>query len=68
MLVITFELGVRSLYTGFGMGFFFLGMKVTWSTYALAIFTSGMVGLLSALFPAYHAARIDIVEGLRHIG
>jgi ABC-type antimicrobial peptide transport system permease subunit len=27
-----------------------------------------MVGFLSAIFPAYHAAKIDIVEGLRHIG
>jgi len=51
-----------------GMGFFFLGMKVTWSTYVLAIVISGMVGLVSAIFPAYHAAKIGIVEGLRHIG
>jgi putative ABC transport system permease protein len=51
-----------------GMGFFFLGMKVTWSTYVLAIVISGLVGLLSALFPAYHAAKIGIVDGLRHIG
>src|SRR5213075_25172 len=28
-----------------GMGFFFLGMKVTWSTYVLAIVISGLVGL-----------------------
>ena len=51
-----------------GMGFFFLGMKVTWSTYVLAILISGMVGLVSAIFPAYHAAKVDIVDGLRHIG
>ncbi len=51
-----------------GMGFFFLGMKVTWSTYVLAIVISGMVGLVSAIFPAYHAAKIGIVDGLRHIG
>src|SRR5882724_3274243 len=50
------------------MGFFFLGMKVTWSTYVLAIVISGMVGLVSAIFPAYHAAKSGIVEGLRHIG
>ena len=29
---------------------------------------AGMVGFLSAVFPAYHAAKVDIVEGLRHIG
>jgi putative ABC transport system permease protein len=51
-----------------GMGFFFLGMRVTLSTFLLAIFVSAMVGLLSAILPAYHAAKLDIVEGLRYIG
>src|ERR1700674_648121 len=51
-----------------GMGFFFLGMKVTTPTFLLAIFVSAMVGLLSAILPAYHAAKLDIVEGLRYIG
>jgi putative ABC transport system permease protein len=51
-----------------GMGFFFLGMRVTIPTFLLAIFVSAMVGLLSAILPAYHAAKLDIVEGLRYIG
>lgn len=51
-----------------GMGFFFLGMRVTVPTFLLAIFVSAMVGLLSAILPAYHAAKLDIVEGLRYIG
>ena len=51
-----------------GMGLFFSGMKVTPSTLLLAIFIAGMVGLLSAIVPAYHAAKLDIVEGLRYIG
>jgi putative ABC transport system permease protein len=51
-----------------GMGFFFLGMKVTASTFLLAICVAALVGMLSALLPAYHAAKVDIVEGLRHIG
>jgi putative ABC transport system permease protein len=51
-----------------GMGFFFIGMKVTLPTFLLAVFTAGLVGMLSALLPAYHAAKVDIVEGLRHIG
>ena len=51
-----------------GMGFFFLGMKVTIPTFLLAIFVAGLVGLLSAIVPAYHAAKLDIVEGLRYIG
>jgi putative ABC transport system permease protein len=51
-----------------GMGFFFLGMAVTLPTALLAMLVAGTVGFLSAVFPAYHAARVDIVEGLRHIG
>ncbi len=51
-----------------GMSFFLSGMKVTLSTVALAVFVAGMVGLLSAVFPAYHAAKLDIVEGLRYLG
>jgi putative ABC transport system permease protein len=50
------------------MGLFFAGMKVTFPTLLLAMFVAGMVGLLSAIFPAYHAAKLDIVEGLRYIG
>jgi putative ABC transport system permease protein len=51
-----------------GMGFFFLGLGVSGATMALAVFVAAMVGLLSALIPAYHAARVSIVEGLRYIG
>ena len=51
-----------------GMGFFFLGMHVTFTTFLLALLVAGMVGLLSAIIPAYHAAKVDIVEGLRYIG
>jgi len=39
---------------------------VTPPTLLLAILVAGMVGLLSAIFPAYHAAKLDIVEGLRY--
>ncbi len=51
-----------------GMGLFFSGVKVTPLTLLLAIFVAGMVGFLSAILPAYHAAKLDIVEGLRYIG
>lgn len=51
-----------------GMGFFFTGMRVTAGTLSLAIVISGLVGFLSAIVPAYHAAKIDIVEGLRYVG
>jgi putative ABC transport system permease protein len=59
---------VTALANAPGMGFFFLGMRVTIPTFLLAIFVSAMVGLLSAILPAYHAAKLDIVEGLRYIG
>lgn len=51
-----------------GMGLFLTGMKVTIPTFLLAVFIAGMVGFLSAILPAYHAAKLDIVEGLRYIG
>lgn len=51
-----------------GMGFFFVGMKVTFPTFLVAVVVAGIVGFLSAIVPAYHAAKIDIVEGLRYIG
>jgi putative ABC transport system permease protein len=51
-----------------GMGLFLAGMQVTFPTLLLAIFVAAMVGLLSAIVPAYHAAKLDIVEGLRYIG
>jgi len=51
-----------------GIGMFLAGMKVTIPTLLLAVFVAGMVGVLSAIFPAYHAAKLDIVEGLRYIG
>ena len=51
-----------------GMGFFFLGMTVTPITFAAAVFVAALVGFMSAIVPAYHAAKVDIVEGLRYIG
>jgi putative ABC transport system permease protein len=51
-----------------GMGFFFLGMKVTSGTFLLAVIVAAVVGFLSAVVPAYHAAKVSIVEGLRYIG
>ncbi len=51
-----------------GMSLFLSGMKVTLPTFLLALFVAGILGLLSAILPAYHAAKLDIVEGLRYIG
>jgi putative ABC transport system permease protein len=51
-----------------GAGFFFLGMTVKPATIGLAMVVAACVGFLSAIVPAYHAAKVDIVEGLRYIG
>jgi putative ABC transport system permease protein len=46
----------------------FYHMKVTAGMWAVALGISGMVGLISSLFPSYHASQVNIVDGLRHIG
>ena len=48
--------------------FSFFPMKVTFGIWLAAMLTSGLVGLLSAAVPSYHASNINIVDGLRHIG
>ncbi len=44
------------------------GMAVTVPTMAVALMVAGLMGFISACLPAYNAARMNIVEGLRHIG
>jgi putative ABC transport system permease protein len=51
-----------------GGGGFFSAMKVTPGTMAVALFVSIFVGFISAIVPSYTASRVNIVEGLRHIG
>lgn len=46
----------------------FYNMKVTPGMWAVAMLVSGLVGLTSSLVPSYHASKINIVDGLRHIG
>src|SRR5256714_1128014 len=48
--------------------FSFFPLKVTPAIWIAALFTSAIVGLLSAALPSYHASQINIVDGLRHIG
>jgi len=43
-------------------------LKVTLPIALLALATAALVGLVSALLPSYNAARMNIVDGLRHIG
>jgi putative ABC transport system permease protein len=46
----------------------FFPMKVTPGMCALSLLIAGFVGLVSATLPSYHASKVNIVDGLRHIG
>jgi putative ABC transport system permease protein len=46
----------------------FFPLRMTPEIWGISLLTSGMVGLLSAAVPSYHASQINIVDGLRHIG
>ena len=48
--------------------FSFFPMKVTFGIWVVAMLTSGLVGVLSSAVPSYTASRVNIVDGLRHIG
>jgi ABC-type antimicrobial peptide transport system permease subunit len=43
-------------------------MRVTVPTMLAALLVAATVGFVSSCLPAYNAARMNIVEGLRHIG
>jgi ABC-type antimicrobial peptide transport system permease subunit len=43
-------------------------MKVTPLTIGAALVIAAVVGLVSSFIPSYHAAKVNIVDGLRHIG
>ena len=45
-----------------------LNMKVTPPTVILSLLVAASVGFVSGYLPAYKASRMNIVEGLRHIG
>ncbi|MGH9513927.1 MAG: ABC transporter permease [Terriglobales bacterium] len=49
-------------------GGYFTGMKVTPLTIGAALLIAAVVGFCSSIVPSYHAAKVNIVEGLRHIG
>ena len=46
----------------------FFELRMTFGIWSVALATAGLVGLLSSAVPSYHASKINIVEGLRHIG
>ncbi|PYX79756.1 MAG: hypothetical protein DMG70_26590 [Acidobacteria bacterium] len=48
--------------------FSFYNLQVTPALWLMSMLVAGLVGFLSAALPAYQASRINIVQGLRHIG
>jgi putative ABC transport system permease protein len=62
-------LGLLMAMTQSSQAALFVGMQRQWIHTLLPAWSlAAGVGLVSALIPAYHVSRIDIVEGLRHIG
>jgi putative ABC transport system permease protein len=49
-------------------GGFVGALQVGFPTMMVAWVVAALVGFLSAFVPSYHASRVGIVEGLRHIG
>jgi len=49
-------------------GGFFTGMKVTPTTMGIAVLIAAIVGFGSSFIPSYNASKVNIVDGLRHIG
>src|SRR5580698_4649508 len=46
----------------------FFPLQVTPGIGVVAVLVAGLVGLISAALPSYHASQVNIVDGLRHIG
>jgi putative ABC transport system permease protein len=44
------------------------GISVTVPTLLVALLVAAMVGFVSAFLPSYRASRLEIAEGLRHVG
>jgi putative ABC transport system permease protein len=64
----TFAWVLLSLMKQSPMGFFLAQMQITPGTLGVALIVAALVGFFSSLVPSYHAAQVNIVEGLRHIG
>jgi putative ABC transport system permease protein len=46
----------------------FFPLRMTPQIWITALLIAGFVGFVSAALPSYHASRVNIVDGLRHIG
>lgn len=54
--------------TDFTAGGFFPSFIVTWGTIVRALGIAALLGLLSGAIPAWNAARLKVVDALRHTG
>jgi putative ABC transport system permease protein len=54
--------------TDFTAGGFFPSFVVTWGTIARALGIAAFLGLVSGAIPAWNAARLKVVDALRHAG
>jgi putative ABC transport system permease protein len=52
----------------FTAGGFFPRFAVAWGTFAQALAIAAFLGLLSGAIPAANAARLKVVDALRHAG
>jgi len=50
------------------LGNYFRVFRVSEETLVLCLIIAVLVGLISAIFPAWRAAHLSIAEGLRRIG
>ena len=62
--VAAFLIGVGAGKAGGMMG----ALQVSLPTILVAWFVAALVGFISAVVPSYNASRLNIVDGLRHIG
>lgn len=60
--------GLLSAAANSPMGDFFVGVRVTGSVLLVGLSVAALIGFLSAFIPSYRASRLNIVDGLRHIG
>jgi putative ABC transport system permease protein len=76
-VVVSLMAGVIGILIGAGLMYlaghnpqagFFQGIGVNPITMVLALLLAATLGFMAALFPSYNASKVDIVEGLRHIG
>ncbi len=62
--LVAFLLGIGASKIGGFVG----ALQVNLPTMAVAWTVAAIMGFVSAIIPSYHASRLGIVEGLRHIG